>query len=125
MILREHCSQSGIRTIYLCPLVKLLETPSSTTCSYPSTSFRSDKKQKGLDDNPLSKRKDYIHHSVTRNHINLHRTLLLEMVEELGIVIHTAPITTTQTIRVDILEVDCREGEEVIAVLISRVDCRE
>jgi hypothetical protein len=122
MILREQHSQTGIRTTCLCLLAKLRATPLSTTCSSPSTNFRSDKNQEDLEYNLQLKKNDYIQNSVMRSHINQHQILLLEMAEELGTAIHTAPTTTTQTTRVDILAGNYLGDEGVIAVPIFNLE---
>jgi hypothetical protein len=72
-----------------------------------------------LEHSPQWKKNNCIRHLVMRNHTNLHQISLLEMVGELGTVTHTAPITTTGTIPVDILADNYREEEGVIAVPIS------
>jgi hypothetical protein len=71
-----------------------------------------------LEYNQQLKKNDCIQDSVMRSHISQHQILLLEMVEELGTLIHTAPTTTTQTTRVDILAGNYLGDGGVIAVPI-------
>ncbi len=123
MVLQEE-TNLAIRTAYLYYHSKLLATHWLTIWCSHSTKYHLRKTATGLGDSLQSTGVDYIRHSVTGKHTNLHRISLLGVVVEWATPTRIVQTTKTRTMQVDTLGDNDRIVGGAIAAQIFRLACR-